>query len=101
MSNKWTCPGCQSNTSRIYDVFVGEFENCPNCGLSGDAMREIHAARQSHASEQIKSKFEELTLRAGRAEAELVSANRKLERIRAFFGHFNWERIETGNDYGD
>lgn len=96
MSNKWTCPGCQSHTSRIYDVFDGEYENCPNCGLSGEVMREIHRVREQHVSAAVAAQFEELALRAGRAEAENAKLTAKLKRIRGYFEHFNWDGAEGG-----
>lgn len=100
MSNKYECPSCKSYSSRIYDVFEGEYENCPNCGLSGEAMREIHRARESHANAEVKAKFEALTVRAGKAEAEAANLRHKLDRIQEYFAGFNWEGRE-GEYFGD
>jgi hypothetical protein len=100
MSNKHECPSCKSYTSRIYDVFDGEYENCPNCGLSGDVMREIHRVQEAHANAEVTAKFEELALRAGKAEAENAKLTAKLKRIRGYFEHFNWEGVES-DYFGD
>lgn len=100
MSNKYECPSCKAYSSRIFDVFDGEYDNCPNCGLSGDAMREIHKARESHASAEVIAKYEALELRAGRAEAELATKTAKLERIKRYFAGFNWDGVE-GDCFGD
>jgi len=67
----------------------GGFDACGNCGLAPETIRQVLAARSSVADEKLKAQFEELALRAGRAEAALVSVNRKLERIRAYFGRFD------------
>jgi hypothetical protein len=100
VSNKYECPSCKSYTSRIYDVFDGEHEACPNCGLSGDVMREIRRVREGHASDEVKAQFEELAVRAGKADADAAKYKAKLDRIRGYFTNFSWEDAER-DYFGD
>jgi hypothetical protein len=76
---KFTCPGCNSTTS---DVARGyrEIGKCPNCGLDVAVLREIWRARESHANDELKARFEEMAARAGVAEAKAAKLERRLER---------------------
>ncbi len=96
MSNKHTCPACQSHLSSIYDVLTegAHPDACPHCGLPGETLREIHRVREGHANAAVKAEFEALAIRAGRAEAEAAKFKAKLDRIQAYFAGFNWDGAE-------
>ena len=69
MSIKETCPGCDARTTDVAAAFAAD-EPCPNCGLSASAAHEIMTVRGSRADDAIKAQFEELRLRADRAERD-------------------------------
>lgn len=81
MTYKFTCPGCNTTTSDNSHGFIDEGK-CPTCGLSGEVIHEIWRVRGSHATDEVKARFEELAARAGLAEAKVARLERKLERIR-------------------
>jgi hypothetical protein len=68
VSRKADCPGCNSRTSDIAHAFDNS-EPCPTCGLSAGAAAEILTVQEGRASDAVKARFEELRLRADRAEA--------------------------------
>ena len=81
MSNKTTCPGCDSYLSDITRAFDAG-EPCPVCGLSAQAAFEIEAVRMKRGDESLKQQLEEALIRAGKAETEARRATRRLERIK-------------------
>jgi hypothetical protein len=90
MTYKFTCPGCQTATSDNSRGFLDEGA-CPKCGLSGDVIREIWRVRESHATDEVKTQFEQLATRAGVAEAKVLRLERRLERIK--------EAVDDDGDY--
>jgi hypothetical protein len=99
VSNKHTCPACDSHTSGIYDALHGKRESCPTCGLPGETMREVERVRETHASEELKAQVEALMVRASKAEAERDGLKVKLDRVKSYFANFNWDKPERGWDW--
>lgn len=91
MTWKFTCPGCQTATTDNSREAT-ESGKCPNCGLSMDVVREIWRVREGHATDEVKARFEELAVRAGKAEAELRIVKHRLERVQeAANGGYDYE----------
>lgn len=86
MSEKATCPGCDSHTSAIYAVLHGTDpwgkQECPYCGLPRESMVAVIEARRRKADADLTERFAAAEIRAGRAEAELVKLRHRLDRIR-------------------
>ena len=71
---------------------MGNQEACPSCGLPGDALRAVEAAREARANAELTAKLEEALIRAGKAEAEVVKLRGRLYRIgQAFTGWDDWK----------
>lgn len=77
MSNKTSCPACDSHTSGIWEAFNCGLP-CPVCGLAAEVYLKIEMIRRSHASDEAKAEAESALKRAGTAEAELSRVRRKL-----------------------
>jgi DNA repair exonuclease SbcCD ATPase subunit len=69
MSEKMTCPGCDSHTSSVLNAFENG-SACPVCGLSCEATEEILAVRDKKASNDLKTRVEELLKEKSKAEDE-------------------------------
>lgn len=80
MSNKMTCPACNSHTSSTLAAFE-EGRPCPNCGLSAEAALEILTVRQKRADEDLKARLETAIKERDEAQRELRWAKRRLEQI--------------------
>ena len=80
MSDKMTCPGCDSHTSGVLAAF-NDGEPCPYCGLSAETTLELRAVRRSHADEALKTKCEQLLKERDEAQRELQWAKQRLERL--------------------
>lgn len=80
MTYKIHCPGCGGNTTDIARGYQ-EVGKCPECGLSQDTLHEIWRARESHANDELKAKFEAMAVRAGVAEAKALKLERRLEHV--------------------
>jgi DNA repair exonuclease SbcCD ATPase subunit len=80
VSNKMTCPGCNSHTSDVLRAFE-DGAACPYCGLSAEATLEIQAVRKSRADEAIKVKCEQALKERDEAQRELRWAKQRLERL--------------------
>lgn len=102
MSRKFECPSCKSYTSALADVYDHDRypDQCPTCGLPGETLREIYRVRETHANAEVTKRFEELAIRAGKAEATAANLQSKLDRIHEYFAGFNWEGRE-GEYFGD
>jgi hypothetical protein len=70
MSNKAECPACKAWLSGVYDAIKGVRAACPSCGLPGNVIREVEAARKAQADADLTEKLEATLVRAGKAEAE-------------------------------
>lgn len=81
MTYKIHCPGCNGETSEIARGYA-EAGKCPRCGLSNDVLEEIWRVRAGHATAEVKEQYEQMTVRAGKAEAEVQRLTRKLNAIR-------------------
>jgi len=103
VTRKFTCPSCQSHLSALAEVYDGDAypDACPTCGLAGETLREIYRVRETHASAEVTAKFEELAVRAGKAEAEATNLKRKLARLRSYLGAFDWEGREREYHFND
>lgn len=89
MSDKMTCPGCDSHASAVLRAFE-DCEPCPYCGLSWSTAAELEekhrTVRQSRANEEMKAIAEAALLRAGRAEAAAERLQRQVDAVRAALG---------------
>ena len=82
VSNKAECPGCKAYTSTVWDAWHGERDACGSCGLAGEVIAAVYAARKSSADEALAAKYEGAVVRAGRAEAALRVLHGRLEEVR-------------------
>ena len=70
MSSKAECPACKAYLSAIWDAKEYGHPACPSCGLPGTAIAEVYAARRMQADTALTARYEEVVVRAGKAEAE-------------------------------
>lgn len=85
MSQKMTCPGCNSHTSDVFYA-VERDDPCPYCGLPAESILAVDVVRQSRADQGLKEKFIEAEVRAGKAEAERDRLREQLREIREVLG---------------
>lgn len=83
MSNKLHCPGCDGYTSSIWQAVMVEGENCPNCGLTPEAIQLVTAAQERNADEKLLKNYTSAVQRAEAAEAKVRDLTRQLDQIRA------------------
>ena len=81
MSDKMTCPGCDSRTSSVLRAFE-EGHPCPSCGLSADAAGEILRIQRARADEGLKRELAEAVKARAVAERKARSAEYKLGELR-------------------
>jgi hypothetical protein len=81
MSNKETCPACESMTSNIASAFR-RGEPCPYCGLPADSAAAVIAAQERGADALLVRQAAEAERRAGVAEAEVDRLRGLLCRVR-------------------
>lgn len=81
MGDKATCPGCDAYTSGVLQAIV-DGTACPYCGLPAHVIQQVSGVRRRRADEHLKEELSAALIRAGRAEAELGAAKRKLASIR-------------------
>jgi hypothetical protein len=81
MSDKMTCPGCNSYTSSILLAFEDE-RPCPHCGLSAEATTELLAVREKVANDELKAKLTAALLRADKAERRVYRLEDALREIK-------------------
>lgn len=79
---KAECPACKAWLSGVYDAIEGVRASCPSCGLPGNVIREVEAARKAKADEELTAKLAEALVRAGKAEAEAVLLREHLRSIK-------------------
>lgn len=82
MSNKAECPACKSYLSAIWDAKEYGSGGCPNCGLPGTAIAEVYASRRLQADKALTERYEQVVIRAGKAEAERDLLRRQVRAIR-------------------
>ncbi len=82
MSNKYECPSCKAWLSGVYDAMEGARAACPSCGLPGNVIREVEAARKAKADVELTAKLEAALVRAGKAEAEAALLREHLRSIK-------------------
>lgn len=97
MSEKATCPGCNSHTSALMAVLRGEEDQCPYCGLSAAAMIEVIAVQDSRASEQMNARISEAIVARDRAEQRAAKAEATLQRLRRLFDEVS-ESVPRGQE---
>jgi hypothetical protein len=85
MSNKMTCPGCNSHTSAVLSDYMAG-DPCRYCGLSASATEEILAVRRSVADEALKARLEEVLRKFDEADRRAAGLERKLSDIRRVLG---------------
>lgn len=81
MSDKTTCPGCNSRTSAIRQA-VQDGEPCPYCGLPADVIWQVEGVRARQADETLKAEVERLLIENGKLTAERDRLARQVEQIR-------------------
>ncbi|HEV2371004.1 MAG TPA: hypothetical protein VGS19_02445, partial [Streptosporangiaceae bacterium] len=59
MSNKAECPTCKAWLSGVYDAIEGVRAACPSCGLPGNVIRAVEAARKAKADAGLTAQLEE------------------------------------------
>lgn len=82
MAEKATCPACGTHTSGVYAALIGERKSCPQCGLAGDAMRQLDAARRRGADQALIDQAANAELRASLAESKVREMETRLSAIR-------------------
>jgi nitrate/TMAO reductase-like tetraheme cytochrome c subunit len=82
MSMKATCPACQAHLSGVWDAMEGARAACPSCGLPGNVIREVEAARKAQADTELTGKLEAALVRAGKAEAEAALLREHLRSVK-------------------
>lgn len=82
MSMKAECPACKAWLSGVWDAMEGVRAACPSCGLPGNVIREVEAARKARADAELTAKLEEALVRAGKAEAEVSILRRYITAIK-------------------
>jgi hypothetical protein len=81
MSEKLTCPGCNTHTSqRLAELQDGR--PCSSCGLSAAATEEILTVRARWSEGLLREQLEAALVRAGKAEGERDTLRRRLEHVR-------------------
>lgn len=79
---KAECPACKAWLSGVYDAMEGVRAACPSCGLPGNIIRDVEAARKAKADADLTAKLEEALVRAGKAEAEASILRRHITAIK-------------------
>jgi nitrate/TMAO reductase-like tetraheme cytochrome c subunit len=82
MSSKAECPACKAWLSGVYDAMEGARAACPSCGLPGNVIREVEAARKARADAELTAKLEAALVRAGKAEAEAALLRKHITAIK-------------------
>lgn len=81
VTDKATCPACDSCTSGIARAFR-DGESCPHCDLPADAAAAVLAAQERGASEDLVTRAAKAEQRAAAAEAEAGRLRGVLRRAR-------------------
>lgn len=90
MSEKMTCPGCDSHTSSVFTAYCNG-ESCPYCDLPHEAFKMINDARKNSVSKQIIVEYTESKRKAVELEKENRLLKAKLSSI----------EIEVSRDLSD
>ena len=81
MGNKAECPACKAWTSGVRDAMDGVRDFCPHCGLSGEVIGGVYAAREALANADLIAKYEAVLVRAGKAEAQARKLRKRLDEV--------------------
>lgn len=81
MSERMTCPGCDSHTSSVLVAYQAGGP-CPYCGLSWAAIAEIERIQHTRAGEELKAELAETIKARDAAERRAATLGRKLDRVR-------------------
>lgn len=81
MSDKMSCPGCNSYTSSVLTAFKDD-RPCPHCGLSAEATVELLAVREKVANDELKTKLTAALVRADKAERRVYRLEDAVREIR-------------------
>lgn len=82
MADKQWCPACESCTSDLRESYENGWQ-CPYCGLSNAAWREILVIQAARDDDELAKKFTELRIENDKLKRDLKEANSKLDRLRA------------------
>lgn len=86
MSDKMTCPACDSYTSSILQAYE-DGSRCPVCGIPAEVTVAVLEARKRNADADLTERYEAAEIRAGRAEAEARKLRRHLDAIKYAVDH--------------
>ena len=92
MSSKAECPACKAWTSGVRDAMDGVRDSCPHCGLAGEVIGGVYAAREALANADLIAKYEAVLVRAGKAEAETRKLRERLDEVQRAMGGWQAER---------
>ena len=81
MSEKMTCPVCNSHSSSVLRAVV-EGDPCPNCGTPADVILEVEQLREQRADAALKARVEALTIELGKVTVERDRLARIVENVR-------------------
>lgn len=82
MSEKMTCPGCDSHTSSVLRAYE-DGQDCPLCGLSYQAADEILTLRDKKANADLKSRVTQLLKEKSKAEEQARLWERKYRLLKS------------------
>lgn len=80
MSEKRTCPACQSHTSAVLRAYL-EGTPCPYCALPAGAAEAVEKAREHHVAEETVARLIEAEKRVAAVEHENTQLRWKLAQI--------------------
>lgn len=81
MSEKMTCPACDSHLSSILRAFT-EGRDCPSCGLPASVAWDLHRYRNRKADEELARQLGELGKEVGNLRRENRALRRALMNVR-------------------
>lgn len=81
MSDRMTCPGCNTHTSSVLNAFEND-RPCPHCGLSVEATAELLEVREAVANAELKTKLTAALVRADKAEKRVYRLEDALREIK-------------------
>lgn len=81
MSEKMTCPVCNSRTSSVLNA-VSHGDPCPVCGTPADTVLQVEQLRELRADGALKARVEELLIELGKVTAERDRLAQMVEAVR-------------------
>lgn len=81
MSNKMTCPACESTTTDVLDAYH-HGRSCPHCSLSATAADEIIDARNRYRESDLLQQLRNAIISNDSLKAQLTEKEAKLVKIK-------------------